>query len=191
MTKTRSSVVSDFVAPVGVLLAICVVMGTLLALTNSATAPIIAQAELEAAQAARKEVMADADNFELVTDEKQESGDKTVTVTEVYKATNDAGYVFMITAKGYGGKNTLKMVCGIDMDGKLTGTKVLKHSETVGLGAKITGDAFSGQFPGKDASYVSSIDNIDTISGATRSSNFYRLALEHAFTVYDAVKEGA
>ncbi len=190
MTKAKSSIVSDFVAPVGVLLAICVVMGALLALTNSATAPIIAQAELEAAQAARKEVMASADNFELVTDEKRESEDKTVTVTEVYRATNDAGYVFMITAKGYGGKNTLKMVCGIDMDGRITGTKVLKHSETVGLGAKIASDVkFYGQFPGKDLSYVE--NDMDTISGATFSSNYYRAALEYTFEVYNNVKGAA
>ncbi len=187
MTKAKSSVVSDFVAPVGVLLAICVVMGALLALTNSATAPIIAQAELEAAQAARKEVMASADNFDLVTNEKQESEDKTVTVTEVYRATNDAGYVFMITAKGYGGKNTLKMVVGIDNDGKLTGTKVLSHAETVGLGAKITGDDFRNQVPGKDAS----LEGVDLISGATFSSNYYLDALRYAFEVYDTVKGAA
>jgi len=178
---------TDFVAPIGVLFLICVVMTFLLALTNGATAPIIEQAELEAAQAARKEVMADADDFELVTKEKQESADKTVTVTEVYKATNDAGYVFMITAKGYGGKNTLNMACGIDMDGKITGTKVLSHAETVGLGAKITGDDFRNQFPGKD----SSLEGVDLISGATFSSNYYLNALRFAFEVYDTVKGAA
>jgi len=191
MTKAKSNVVNDFVAPIAVLVIICVVMSALLAFTNKATAPIIEEAERQAAEAARLEVMPGADGFELVTDEKQPSEDGTVSVTEVYKATNGAGYVFMLTAKGYGGKDTLKMACGIDMDGKLTGTKVLDHKETVGLGAKITGDGFQSQFPGKDAAYVSSIDNIDAISGATRSSNFFRLALDHAFKVYDAVKEGA
>jgi len=187
MTKAKSSVVSDFVAPIGVLFLICIVMTFLLALTNKATDPIIEQAKLESEQAARKEVLTDADDFELVTDQKQESADKTVTVTSVYKATNDAGYVFMITAKGYGGKNTLEMVCGIDMDGKITNTKVLDHAETVGLGAKITGDDFRSQFPGKDAS----LEGVDLISGATFSSNYYLNALRFAFEVYDTVKGAA
>jgi len=187
MTKAKSSVMTDFVAPIGVLFLICVVMTFLLALTNKATAPIIKQAELEAAQAARKEVMANADDFILVTGDKQENEKKSVTVTEVYQATNDAGYVFMITAKGYGGKNTLSMVVGIDNDGLITGTKVLKHSETVGLGAKITGDDFRNQFPGKD----SSLEGVDLISGATFSSNYYLDALRFAFEVYDTVKGAA
>ena len=84
------------------------------------------------------------------------------------------------------------MAVGIDMDGKITGTKVLSHKETVGLGSKIeTDESFYGQFPGQDAAYVSDLKNIDTISGATRSSNFYRLALTYAFEAYDLVKEGA
>jgi len=187
MTKAKSSVMTDFVAPIGVLFLICIVMTFLLALTNKATAPIIKQAELEAAQAARKEVMADADDFILVTGDKQENKDKSVTVTEVYKASNDAGYVFMITAKGYGGKNTLSIACGIDNDGLITGTKILKHSETVGLGAKIAGADFQSQFPGKD----SGMGGVDLISGATFSSNYFLDALEYAFEVYNSVKGAA
>ena len=38
MTKTKSSVVSDFVLPIGVLLIICIVASALLAYTNSVTA---------------------------------------------------------------------------------------------------------------------------------------------------------
>ena len=39
------------------------------------------------------------------------------TVTEVYKSTNDVGYVFMLTCDGYGGKDTMNLICGIDNDG--------------------------------------------------------------------------
>ncbi len=191
MTKAKSNVTTDFVAPIAVLVIICVVMSALLALTNKATAPIIEEAERQAKAAARIEVLPDAgsnaDDFEQLTVEGLPAA-----VTEVYKAKNDSGYTFSITAEGYGGKNTLKMAVGIGADGKITGTKVLDQSETPGLGAKIVTDAnFYGQFPGKDAAYVSDIKNIDTISGATRSSNFYRLALTYAFEAYDLVKEGA
>ena len=187
MTKAKSNVMTDFGAPIIVLVLICAIMSGLLALTNNITAPIIEEAERKANEAARLEVLPAADGFEELKAEGLPAA-----VTGVYKASNGAGYTFSITAEGYGGKNTLKMAVGIDADGKITGTKVLSQSETPGLGAKIVTDAgFSAQFPGKDASYVSDIKNIDTISGATRSSNFYRLALTYAFEAFDLVKEAA
>lgn len=187
MTKAKSNVVTDFVAPIAVLVVICIVMSGLLALTNGVTAPIIEKAEAEANRVARLEVLPDADDFQEVTVDGLPDA-----VTGAFKANNGAGYTFSIVAEGYGGKNTLKMVVGIDAGGKITGTKVLSQSETPGLGAKIVSDAsFSAQFPGKDAAYVSDIKNIDTISGATRSSNFYRLALTYAFEAFDMVKEAA
>lgn len=187
MTKAKSNVMTDFGAPIIVLVLICVIMSALLALTNKATAPVIAEAERKANEEARMEVLPEADSFEQV-----EIAGVPDSITGVFAASNGAGYTFSITAEGYGGKNTLKMVVGIDAEGKITGTKVLSQSETPGLGAKIVSDAsFSAQFPGQDASYVSDIKNIDTISGATRSSNFYRLALTYAFEAFDMVKEAA
>lgn len=187
MTKAKSNVMTDFGAPIIVLVLICVIMSGLLAFTNGITAPIIAEAERKANEEARLEVLPSADAFEKV-----EAGSLPDAVREVYKASNGAGYTFSLTTTGYGGKNTLKMTVGIDGEGKITGTKVLSQSETPGLGAKIVSDAnFYGQFPGKDAAYVSDIKNIDTISGATRSSNFYRLALTYAFEAYDMVKGAA
>lgn len=187
MTKAKSNVMTDFGAPILVLVLICAIMSGLLALTNDATASIIAAAEAKAKEEARMEVLSAADSFEKV-----EADGLPDAVKEVYKAANGAGYTFSIVAEGYGGKNTLKMTVGIDAEGKITGTKVLSQSETPGLGAKIVTDAnFYGQFPGKDAAYVSDIKNIDTISGATRSSNFYRLALTYAFEAYDMVKGAA
>ena len=174
MTKTKSSVVSDFVLPIGVLLLICIVASALLAYTNSVTAPIIAAAEEEAARQARIAVLPEADDFEEIS------------ITQVYRSTNDVGYVFMITSDGYGGRDTLNMICGIDSEGHITDTQVLSHEETVGLGSKITGDDFRSQFVGKDAS----LEGVDIISGATFSSNYYINAIRDAFTAYDLVKEG-
>ena len=186
MSKAKSNVTTDFVLPIVVLVLICAVMSGLLAVTNNITAPIIEEAERRAAEEARKEVLSAADSFE-----KLEVAGLPDAVTEVYKAANGAGYTFSIVAQGYGGKGTLKLAVGIDMDGKITGTKILDHKETAGLGSKITGDAFQGQFPGQDAGYVSDIKNMDTISGATKSSNFFRLALTYAFEAFELVKGGA
>ena len=186
MSKAKSNVTTDFVLPIVVLVLICAVMSGLLAVTNNITDPIIKAAEEQANKEARLEVLPQADDFEEITAEGLPDS-----ITGVFRATNGAGYTFSIVAQGYGGKGTLKMAVGIDMDGKITGAKILDHKETAGLGSKITTDGFQSQFPGQDAGYVSDIKNIDTISGATRSSNFFRLALTYAFEAFDLVKEGA
>ena len=182
MTKAKSNVVTDFVAPIIVLVLICAIMSGLLAATNSVTAPIIAAAEAETARAARMEVMpAETSGFTKVDIQGAPE-----TVTEVYAADGGAGYVFSVVAQGYGGKGTLKMAVGIGMDGKITGVKVLDHKETVGLGSKIATDAnFYGQFPGLDAAGAA---NADTISGATFSSRYYKAAIADAFTAFEEVK---
>lgn len=181
MTKAKSNVMTDFGAPIIVLVLICVIMSGLLALTNSATAPIIAEAERKANEEARLEVLPGADSFEKVEAEGLPDA-----VKEVYQAANGAGYTFSLTTQGYGGKNTLKMAVGIGMDGKITGVKVLSHKETAGLGSKITADEnFYGQFPGLDAAGAAAAD---TISGATFSSNYYKAALADAFAAFEQVK---
>lgn len=181
MTKAKSNVMTDFGAPIIVLVLICVIMSGLLALTNSATAPIIAEAERKANEEARLEVLPDADSFLQV-----EQAGLPDAVKEVYQAENGVGYTFSLTTQGYGGKNTLKMAVGIDMDGKITGVKVLSHKETAGLGSKITADEnFYGQFPGLDAAGAAAAD---TISGATFSSNYYKAAIADAFAAFDLVK---
>jgi electron transport complex protein RnfG len=179
MTKAKSNVMTDFGAPILVLVLICAIMSGLLAFTNEATKQIIKDAEDAAKAAARIEVLpgSSADMFDPV-----EAEGLPESVTEVYRA-EGLGYTFSITAQGYGGKNTLKMAVGIDMDGKITGTKVLDHKETAGLGSKITTDAFQGQFPGKDAS----LEGVDNISGATFSSNYFRAAIADAFAAFDMV----
>ena len=173
-----SSIGKDFVKPILVLTIICLVISAALAFTNEKTAPIIAEAERAAAEAARQEVLPEADAFTLL-----ELDGLPSTVTEVYKAENGAGFVLMLTAKGYGGD--MKLICGIDTDGKITACNTLSQSETKGLGTKTTLPEFREQFIGKDAA----LDDVETISGATISSKAYVNAIKDAFTAYEIAKE--
>ncbi|NLH01818.1 MAG: RnfABCDGE type electron transport complex subunit G [Clostridiales bacterium] len=168
----------DFVKPILVLSLICLVISAALAFTNQKTAPIIAEAERVKAEEARKEMLPQADSFT-----KMELEGLPATVTEVYKADNGAGFVFMLTAKGYGGD--IKLICGIDSEGKITDCNTLSQSETKGLGTKITQPEFRSQFSGKD----SSLEGVETISGATISSKAFVNAIKDAFTAYKAAKE--
>jgi len=180
MTKKKSNVMADFVQPILVLTLICLVMSAVLAFVNDVTDPIIKDTEAKIAEEARAEVLPEADGFTKVNAALPEGS----FVTEVYKANNDAGYVFMITCNGYGGKNTMNLICGIDGEGRIVSTKTLKHAETAGLGSKTTEDGFRSQFVGKDAS----LEGVDTIGGATFSSNYYIEGINSAFEAYEIVK---
>lgn len=179
MTKT-SNVKADFIQPVVILALICLVASALLAWVNGITAPIIDEQENAAANAARQVVLPEADGFTEL-DGLPEDG----FVTRAYKANNGAGYVFMITCDGFGGKGTMNLICGIGPDGKITATQTLSHEETAGMGSKTAEPDWRDRFVGKDAAGLGSID---TISGATFSSNYYLDGIRSAFEAYEIVK---
>ncbi len=168
----------ELLLPIVVLFSICLVVSAALALTNSVTAPLIEEAERAAAEAARLEVLPEASGFERVELEGLPQN-----VTEVYRAQNGAGFVFMLSTKGYGG--AIRLICGVDAAGNITATKVLGHTETQGLGSKITGTAFGDQFIGKDRE----LEGVSAISGATISTRAYINAVKDAFTALDKAKE--
>ena len=181
MTKT-SNVKADFVQPIFILTVICLICALLLASINSVTRPIIDATEARIAEEARSEVLPDSGGFDLL--------DVTLPddsfVTEVYKAANGSGYVFMITGNGYGGKGTMKLITSVDPDGNIIATKTLSHSETAGMGSKTADEPWRAQFVGVNAD---SLDSVDTISGATISSTHYLNSMRSVFEAYDAVKE--
>ncbi len=168
----------EIVAPIVVLTGICIFIAAILGLTNSITFPIIEAAAAERAEAARLETIPQADGFEQLQVEGLPES-----ITEVYKSTNDVGYVFMIKTKGYGGD--MELICGIDPDGKIISCKTLSHSETAGVGAKTAEEPFRSQFTGVGED----LSGVSAISGATISSKAYMGAIEDAFTAYHLVKE--
>ena len=170
---------NEIIKPVLVLVCICLVVTALLAYINSVTSPIIAKAEEEKTRQAMTEVLSEADSFE-----KLEIENLPERVTEEYSATNGAGYVFMLTTKGYGGD--MKLICGMDADGVIEQCKTLLHAETSGLGSKTAEDPYRNQYCGKSAE---TLGEVDAITGATISSNAYKNAIEDAFKAYDIVTE--
>lgn len=177
---TKTDVKKDFVMPILVLTLICLITSAILSYTNDVTAPIIEETERLRAEAARLEALPEADSFELMT-----LSGLPETITEVYRAQNGAGYVFMITTDGYGGSGTMNLICGIDAKGRITMVNTLSHNETPGLGSKTTEDDFRNQFTGKDGT----LEGVSAISGATVSSNYYINAVKDAFTAFEIAKE--
>lgn len=77
-----------------------------------------------------------ADN-DLLADSAQVEveGGKPLTVYRARQGDTTKGAVFKVSGKGYGGEIAILMA--VDRDGKTLGVRVLKHTETPGLGDKI------------------------------------------------------
>ena len=173
----------DIIKPIVVLASICLIVTALLAYVNMVTAPIIKEAQDKEAAQARSEVLSEAKDFEKLDVDKLPEG-----VTEVYKGSDNSGYVFMLTQKGYGGD--IKLICGIRPDGSIEAVKTLLHSETGGIGSKVVdnGSGYHDNYKGKTASDYASVDGV---TGATISSTAYKKALVTAFEAYTIITGGA
>ena len=149
---------------------VCIVITLALAVTNSITAPIIEKNQNAAANDALLVVMPDGKSFE-----KLDISGYTLpaTVVEAYKA-EAGGYVLKLETTGYA--SGFVIMCGVGADGKVTGAKVVSSGETPNIGGAAA-DKMTGEFTGKDAA---SIDGVDTVSGATKTTAAYRAAVKDA-----------
>jgi len=117
---------------------VALVASTALSVAYSATKDHIAAAELHDMQMSLAQVMPKgfADN-DLLQDTVTLTGAKgqPVKVHVAKKAGAATGAVFQVAERGYAGDIVVLMA--VDADGKVLGARVLKHTETPGLGDKI------------------------------------------------------
>lgn len=165
------------------LLIITAVSALVLAFTNSVTAPIIAENERAANEAARKELLPSAALFEDMNIQQGE-------IIEVYRGVKDdetEGFVIKTATSGYGGD--VVVMTGLDKEGKITKVQVVKHEETPGLGANAKNESFSSQYMGKSnpIQVVKSApgeNDIQAITGATITSKSVTKGVNAALSLY-------
>lgn len=171
--------------PTIALFLICLVATTLLGVTNYVTAPKIAESAAQAEVETRKKVLASADKFEESKDGKYVKG--------LDKNGSTVGYVFTTSSKGYGGE--IKVMTGVDKDGKVSGVQILELAETPGLGMNATAKPdFLKQFVGKIKGIGVAKSNpqeneIQALTSATITSNAVTSAVNTALENYDLIKE--
>ena len=120
------------ILPSIVLGSICLVVAVLLSVVNMFTAPVIAERQNAAANAALLEVLPEGKNFKEI----ELSADYPAIVTKGYTA--DGGCVFQMEVIG---KSTgLIIMVGVSSDGKVTGTKVIANQETPSYAEKVFPD---------------------------------------------------
>lgn len=166
-----------------VLFLVSLVAALALAGTNEVTRDARDQRAREAADAARKAVLNNADTFEQLPVPEE------IGVDNGYRGLKDGqavGFVAQSTVKGYAGE--IEVVVGMDLSGTLTGISVggPSFSETAGLGDKAKEPAFTDQFKGLVLP-AALTDNVDAISGATITSNAVVLGVNQAGTYMSSV----
>ena len=160
---------------------VCLVVTGALAYVNSVTDPIIQAAAAERMQVAMSEIIPSAQVFEDI------SADTLPTeVIEAYIAKDDSGsasgYIFIVASNGFGGE--MRVICGVDADGRIIEARVLQHSETKGIGDYIDSRSFTSKFDSKDRG---SLGEVDTVSGASITFRAFVSAIEYALGAYEVI----
>lgn len=136
-----------------------------LSVVNRVTRDPIAGWEKKQRESALREVFPKADVFTEVTANRSWTA---------LAQGRQVGRVVLTEVQGYSGPITFMV--GVDAEDVITALKVLSHTETPGLGAKITTARFQDQFVGKRLQQVAlkkdspGTGQIDAITAATISS---------------------
>ena len=164
---------------------ICLVCAALLGLVQHITAGPIARTDQQKENAAIAAVVPAFDNEP--SSEKTAVGESVVFTAR--SGEDIVGYAIKVRTGGFGG--TLVMMVGFTPDGTVYNTSVLSHSETPGLGAKITdeGVAPRAQVIGKNpATTVMDVKkyhgDIDAITASTITSRAFLKGIRIAHEVF-------
>ena len=121
-----------------ILAAFCLGFGLLLALTELVTSDAIAARAIEDRQASLGQVIPAGihdNNPVLDTITMKNADGREIVVYRAIKEGRVTGVAYEIFGSGYAG--TIKLMLGVDAEGRALGVRVLAHKETPGLGDKI------------------------------------------------------
>lgn len=156
------------------LMVVCGVSAILLTAIYATTQPIILQQREAALTENLRLALPAADRFELLDESDQ---------GVIYRGYHDdahRGFVVLWREFGYAGE--IEVVVGFNPDGTVaTPIRILRHSETPGLGARVRDDWFRLQFAGAGDEHRLNVgEGVDGIVGATISSQAVALAVGDA-----------
>ena len=159
---------------------ICLIAALLLSVVNTFTGPIIAKREADKALGSFTEVLPNATGKEQLTLD----ASYPAIVKEGYKFEN--GFVFKMEVTGK--ESGFVIMVGIDLEGKVTGAKVISNKETPSYAEKVFAD-----IKALDSTYNGA--TLDTfapslVAGATLTSSAYGEAVKAALQAF-AIANGA
>ena len=144
---------------------------------NMVTGPIIEAQRADAANGALLVVFPSGGEFEDVD---LSTVSLPSIVTAAWKEKSGNGYVFRMNATGY--QAGLVIMCGVDAEGKITGSQYIESKETYGAENELN-NAYNGQT-------LESFNEIK-VSGATKTSTGYKAAIEAALQSFVIMSGGS
>lgn len=185
----------DVIKPMVILFLIAGIAAAILGYVNGITATPIAAAELNTTKESVKAVfpdVADLSEDDIVSVDDEES-DVTSYIVAKDNDGNLLGYAVSTESNGF--SSGLKLMFGIDTEGKITGLSVVDCSnETPGLGANVSvKEDFRAQFVGKeggDLKVTKDGGDIDALTGATITSRAVAKAANTATDFYNSNLKG-
>ena len=174
------------------LLVIASVMALLLAVFNSLTKDKIEENTRNEINATVKAIFSDYGDS-VKTEVPDISPDENSSVEEFYTVKVEdviIGYVAICEPTGF--KDVIKMAVGISENGEVREVKIISLSETPGVGAKVSEEAFLSEFKSEKGALKVDKDGgtIDAISGATISSRAVTLGVNDALEFSEKVIGG-
>lgn len=179
----------DILKPVTVLLTICIIISLALSLTNRITEAKIAELEKQT-QEETMSLLVDADEFdEQILGDSEEKFEYYV----ASKAKETVAYIFITSAKGYGGE--VSVMTAVNTDGTVKEVAILDVSnETPGLGQNAKNESFFSQFKDKNSDVIlvkngadSKNNEINAVTGATITSKAVTSAVNEALDRYEMI----
>lgn len=98
------------------------------------------------------------------------------------------GYAFVLQTKGY---NFMTMAVGVDSQGRIISTTVIKQEETPGIGSTVADSKeYLSQYQGKGPGPLKLGEGVDARTGATFTSNGINKGVNMALEAFSVINEG-
>ena len=180
------------IKPASYLFFVAAVTTALLVLTHAVTLEPIANQHKKAREKMMREILTRADAFQEIPAEKAGKAEKSGSLDRVFEAFNGGetiGWIVELSPGGYGG--AINMMVGISKeDDAVAGIRVLRHSETPGLGALAATERFYRKYEGRKLVPLKVVrsrphdDEIDAITSATITTQAVTDAVNEAIKWY-------
>ncbi|MDR0511504.1 MAG: FMN-binding protein [Treponema sp.] len=172
----------DFVMPVVVLSLLCLFVAGTLAVGHHLTHPIIERAAAERARMAMLVILPEAEAFDPVD---LSLFNLPAAVYSMYSTPNDVGYAVIVITMGFAGE--IRVLCGIDPQGRIIRTQVLANSETPSFSAPVFAEAHVSNYWGQDRQ---GIEAVPIVTGSTVTAVAFKNAVRYALDAFAIVSGG-
>ena len=181
------------VTPTVVLLLMCLTVAGALAVVHHFTAQALIVDPSEIIDQMRDDyldVLPDATEFELLYRSDGYAAGEAGAAVEAVKS--DVGYLITAHSRGQYDSSPIRVLVGIGEDGTVRAVKILKSTETPGMGSRVNSESFLAQFSGESSfSYDGEgVGKIDGVTGATKSAKAVINAVNTAMDEYRTLTAG-